>query len=460
MNTMAVGSNEIMARDVVARLRTTFMSGKTRDLAWRQAQLQAMVRLHDECREQIVAAVQADLRREKLEAAMLEIPATRSEAVAAAKHVAKWAKPERVRTGIAAMPGKSWVQYEPLGVVLVIAPWNYPIHLALAPMVAALAAGNCIILKPSEVTPHCSALLAKILPMYLDSDAIAVVEGGPDITQALIDQKLDHCFFTGSTVVGKAIMKAAAEYLTPVTLELGGKCPAVVTASADLGVAARRIAWGKLTNSGQTCVAPDYVLVDRQVRDAFIAELTSTLITFSEGKRKPIINSRHAARIATLLRDCGGTIALGGQVDVERAEAEPTVVVDPSPDSMLLRDEIFGPVLPIITVDSLDDAIAHVQQGDRPLASYLFTEDNQDKQRFIANVVTGGIVVNHVLLHLSVPDLPFGGVGSSGMGRYHGRWGFQAFSNAKAVLSKPARPDISLIYPPYTGWKKKLLERA
>ena len=346
MNTVATGSTELIARDVVTRLRTTFQSGKTRDVTWRLAQLQGMLRFLSECREQIVAAVQADLRRDKIEAAMLEIPATRSQIQHAIKHVAKWARPLRVSTGMTAMPGKSWMQYEPLGVVLVIAPWNYPIHLALAPMAAALAAGNCIVLKPSEMTPASSALLAQMLPKYLDPEAVTVVEGGPAITLDLINQKLDHCFFTGSTVVGKAVMKAAAEHLTPVTLELGGKCPAVVTASANLGVAARRIAWGKLTNSGQTCVAPDYVLVDRRVRDAFVAELTAALTTFSEGQRKPIINSRHAARIDALLHECGGQIVLGGHVDIERAEGEPTVILDPMLDSLLMRDEIFGPVLP------------------------------------------------------------------------------------------------------------------
>ncbi|SDH18220.1 aldehyde dehydrogenase family protein [Klenkia brasiliensis] len=454
------GAAPVSVVDQVQRVRAVFDSGRTRDLGWRRRQLEGMVRLLEEGKEDLARAIQADLRRSELEAVMLDLVATRSEAQLAVKQLASWVKPRRVRTPVAALPGRSWVQYEPVGVALVIAPWNYPVHLALAPMVAALAAGNCVVLKPSEITAHVSAVLADLVPRYLDPEAVVVVEGGAEVTQELLAQGFDHCFFTGSPAVGKAVMRAAAEHLTPVTLELGGKCPAVVTASADLAVAARRIAWGKVANSGQTCVSPDYVLVDASVREEFVGELTGALRTFSDGQPLPIVNNRHASRLAGLLGDCGGQVVLGGVVVVEAARAEPTVVLDPDPGSPIMAEEIFGPLLPVVTVASLDQAIAQVQRGSRPLASYLFSADRGQQDHFLREVVTGGVVINHVMLHLSVPELPFGGVGTSGMGRYHGRWGFETFSNAKAVLRKPFRPDPSVIYPPYRGWKKKLLERG
>jgi aldehyde dehydrogenase (NAD+) len=413
-----------------------------------------------EGKEAMVQAIEQDLRRPAFQAAMLDIAPIKSAIAHALKHLGRWTKPRRVRTGMAAFPGRSWVQYEPLGVVLVIAPWNYPIHLSLAPMVAALAAGNCILLKPSEVTPACSATLADLLPRYLDPSAVKVVQGGPEVTQAAIAQGMDHIFFTGSTAVGRAILAAAAEHLTPVTLELGGKCPAVVTASANLDVAARRIAWGKLTNSGQTCVAPDYVLIDHAVRDAFVEKLVPVLQTFCEGQPVPIVNARHTERLHGLLESAGGTIAAGGIIDIDRAEMQPTVVVEPDLGSRMMREEIFGPLLPVLSSPSLAASIAHIEAGERPLASYLFTEDKRDRDVFLRRVASGGTVINHTLLHLAVEDLPFGGVGASGMGRYHGDWGFETFSNPKAVLDKPSWPDLRIIYPPYRGWAKKLIERA
>jgi aldehyde dehydrogenase (NAD+) len=286
-----------------------------------------------------------------------------------------------------------------------------------------------------------------------------VAEGGAEASLGLLGQGVDHCFFTGSPAVGRAVMAAAAPHLTPVTLELGGKCPAIVTSSARVDVAARRIAFGKLVNSGQTCVAPDYVLVDRRVRDELVGELASALARFSGGRSVPVVNPRHAARLAGLLRAAGGRVTLGGAVDVDAALAQPTVVVDPDPESPILSEEIFGPVLPVLTVDSLDQAIARVTRGGRPLASYLFSEERRDERRLLRSVISGGTVVNHVLMHLSVNDLPFGGVGTSGMGRYHGRWGFETLSNARAVLRKPSRPDFPAFYPPYNGLVKRIVGR-
>jgi aldehyde dehydrogenase (NAD+) len=254
-------------------------------------------------------------------------------------------------------------------------------------------------------------------------------------------------------------MESAAKTLTPVTLELGGKCPVIVTASARLDVTARRVAFGKLVNSGQTCVAPDYVLVEASVRDEFVARLAETIKAFSEGKRQPVVNQHHARRLANLLDGCGGTVALGGVVDVESVEAEPTIVVDPTPDSALMTEEIFGPILPVVSVENLDAAMRHIRAGAKPLASYVFTENREEQDRAVAGFSAGGTVLNHVMMHLAVPGLPFGGVGNSGTGSYHGRWGFEAFSHAKAVLRQRTWPDPKLMYPPYSERAQRFMRR-
>lgn len=444
----------------VARCRAAFDSGRTRSWEWRDAQLAGLEQLIVECADEISAALVADLRRTDFEALLFDLVPTTAEIKHARKHLRRWMKPRRVRSPINVKPGRGWYQYEPLGVVMVIGAWNYPVHLTLTPLAAALAAGNAVVVKPSEIAPHSAAVLAELLPRYLDPEAVVVVEGGPETTQELIAQKLDHVFFTGSPAVGSAVMAAAAPHLTPVTLELGGKCPAIVTASARLEVAARRIAFGKLTNAGQTCVAPDYVLVEESVRAEFVRLLVETIETFSEGKRSPIVNERHAARIADLLDRSGGQVLLGGDVDVRAATAQPTVVLDPEPGSPLMVEEIFGPVLPVVTVPGLDAAIAHVRAGSKPLASYVFTEERDEERRALAGFSSGGTVINHVMMHLAVPDLPFGGVGTSGSGRYHGHWGFETFSHPKAVLRQHTRLDPRFIYPPHGERFKRLVRRA
>jgi aldehyde dehydrogenase (NAD+) len=443
----------------IDRLRATCDEGRTRGHRWRHDQLKGLDALLREGEDDLVDALVADLRRSSFEAVMFDIAPTRSEVTHALGRLRRWMRPRKVRAPLQVRPGRTWYQYEPLGVSLVISPWNYPVHLALAPLVGAFAAGNCAVVKPSELTPACSAALADLLPRYLDPDAVAVVEGAAAETLALIDQRPDHVFFTGSPGVGSAVMSAAAPHLIPVTLELGGKSPAIVAASANLDVTARRIAFGKLVNSGQTCVAPDYVLVDRRVRDEFAERIVETVARFSEGRTAPIVNQRHAARLAELVATAGGEVLLGGEVDTAAAEAQPTVVLDPEPGSRLLTEEIFGPVLPVVTVDSLGEAIAHVRRGTRPLATYLFTEERTDTDRVLADITTGGTVVNHVMMHLSVADLPFGGVGTSGMGHYHGHWGFEEFSHPKAVVRTSTTLDPQFIYPPRSPWAEKLMRR-
>nr|WP_182541572.1 aldehyde dehydrogenase family protein [Nocardioides ginsengisegetis] len=444
---------------VVGALRRVFASGQTRDHAWRDAQLAGLGRLLSERGDDLVAALAADLRRTEFESIMFDLVSITPEIKHARNKLKRWMMPRRVSVPLNVKPGKAWYTYEPLGVVMVIGAWNYPVNLTFMPLIAALAAGNCVVVKPSEVASHTSAALAELLPLYVDPEAVVVVEGGAEVTLDLIDQNLDHVFFTGSPTVGSAIMAAASKHLTPVTLELGGKCPVIVTESARLDVAARRIAFGKLANSGQTCVAPDYVMVDRKVRDEFVPLLVKTLEEFSEGRRLPIVNQRHAARIEALVASAGGQVVTGGDVDVENASAPITVVLDPAPGSAIMAEEIFGPVLPVVTVEGLDDAIGRVNAGTKPLASYLFTQDRSDEERSLAGFSAGATVINHVMMHMAVHDLPFGGVGTSGTGRYHGHWGFETFSHAKAILRQQTRIDPRLMYPPYSPRFQKMVRK-
>ncbi|MCM3849234.1 aldehyde dehydrogenase family protein [Pseudonocardia sp. DR1-2] len=446
----------------VARLRATFRGGRTRDRSWRLHQLGGLERMLTEAEDDFVAALAADLGRPRVEAWMADLAPTVAESRHARRHLRRWMRPHRVGLPLSVQPGSARWVHEPLGVVLVIGPWNYPAYLTLAPLVAAFAAGNCAVVKPSEYAPATAEVLARLLPRYTDPDAVAVVTGGPGETQELLAQGLDHAFFTGSPEVGAKVMAAAAPHLTPVTLELGGKSPVIVAADADVEVAARRIAWTKLMNSGQTCVAPDYLLVDSAVRDELVERLVAETARMrgGAGGGVRIVDARQAARLAGLLADDhGGTVVAGGTIDPEARTGEPTVVLDPRPGSRLLTEEIFGPILPVLTVDGVDAAIAHVNAGPKPLAAYVFTGSSRTAERITREVPAGATVVNHLMFHVLVPRLPFGGVGRSGSGAYHGRFGFETFSHRRAVLRKPARPDPGIVYPPYDGRTERLLRR-
>lgn len=442
-------------------LQEVFASGRTKPLQWRLDQLAGIERLCHEQESAIAEALAEDLGRSAVEAWLGDIASTVAEASYARKHLKKWMRRKRVGLPLAQQPGRGWVQYDPLGVVLIIGPWNYPLYLSLGPLVAAVAAGNCAVVKPSELAPATSALLARLIPRYLDGDAIKVVEGDAETTQSLLAQGFDHALFTGGTEVGRKIMAAAAPTLTPVTLELGGKSPVIVTADADLDVAARRIAWVKLLNSGQTCIAPDYVLVDRTVRDELITKIVDTIRTFRTGESPSlrIVNERQFDRLASMIATTEGRIATGGGSDRAELRIEPTVVVDPAPTDPVMGEEIFGPILPVLTIESLDAAVKFVNSRPKPLALYVFTKSTQTGRRLIDAIPSGGAVINHLAMHCLVPQLPFGGVGESGMGAYHGRWGFEALSHRRAVLAKPNRPDPSLMYPPYTERALKLMRR-
>src|ERR1700694_2298714 len=359
----------------VACLRETFGTGRTRSVDWRKQQLRRLEQMMTENESAIAAALGEDLDRKPFEAWLADSASTAGEARYAAKHVGKWMRRRHRLLELAQLPGRGWVEHEPYGTVLIIGAWNYPFYLTLGPAVGAIAAGNTVVLKPSEIASASSRLMAELVPRYLDTGAIAVVEGDGAVSQELIAQGFDRVMFTGGTEIGRKVYEAAAPHLTPVTLELGGKSPVIVAADADIDVAAKRIAWIKLMNSGQTCVAPDYVVADAKIRDELVSKISEAISTFEadEPAGVRIVNQRQFDRLTGSLAATKGTVALGGGSDVSQLRIQPTVGVDPDPDEALMRDEIFGPILPVVTVQSLDDAIRFVNSRPKPLAAYLFT---------------------------------------------------------------------------------------
>jgi aldehyde dehydrogenase (NAD+) len=463
---MTVTQNGTAAAPVaatVARLRAAFAAGTTRPLAWRRGQLAALDRLIGENMSELTAALHADLGKSGAEAWIGEFGLTLGEIANAQRQLRRWTAPERVRQPLAAWPGSSAIVREPYGVALVISPWNYPLSLCLTPLTGALAAGNCVLIKPSEIAPHTSAALARLVPRYLDRACVAVVEGGVETAQALLEQHFDYIFFTGSTAVGRIVAEAAAKQLTPVTLELGGKSPAIVAADANLDLAARQIAFGKFLNAGQTCIAPDYVLVDRARYEELLAALAVTIRSFYGSNPKlsgdygRIIDERHFDRLERLLE--GATIAFGGARDRAARYFGPTVLREVAPDAAVMADEIFGPILPVIAVDGIAEALAFVNARPKPLALYVFSSDRALADRVIDGTAAGGSAVNCTLLQYANQRLPFGGVGASGMGAYHGRFGFETFSHRRAVLRKAGWLDLDVAYPPFTPAKLAILKR-
>jgi aldehyde dehydrogenase (NAD+) len=461
----SVGTAERTIAERVDALRTTIEGGRTRPLAWRQRQLDGLLTILSESSDELVAALGRDMGKPPVEAMVTDISFTKNEIKHVRKHVGDWMKPRSARLRLQDRPGKGRIVPEPLGVSLIIAPWNYPVQLTLSPLAAALAAGNTVALKPSEMVPETTALLARLLRQHLDADAVDVFEGGPEVSTELLEQRFDHIFFTGSTAIGRVVAAAAAKHLTPTVLELGGKSPVVIGGDVNLGITAKRLAWGKGLNAGQTCIAPDYVLVERRHKDEFVDHLVDAFRAFygSEPAKSDdlacIVNERHTQRLERLLVDHGGTVACGGRLDQTTRKLEPTVIVDPDPQSALMQEEIFGPILPVFTVDSVDEAVAFINARPKPLALYVFTNTESVSQHVIDATSAGGVCVNHVMLHIGPPDLAFGGVGDSGHGRYHGRSGFDALSNLKPVYERPVWPDVSLIYPPYTKLKSMLLSK-
>ncbi|WP_030022482.1 aldehyde dehydrogenase family protein [Streptomyces monomycini] len=426
---------------VVARLRATFRTGRTAPLEWRTDQLRRLRALLTEHGKDLAAALYEDLGKGETEAYRTEIDFTLREIDHTLDHLAEWLRPEAAPVPPHLSGAEAWTVYDPLGVVLVIAPWNYPLQLLLAPMVGALASGNCVVAKPSEMAPATSAAVARLLPRFLDADAVAVVEGAVPETTALLEQHFDHIFYTGNGTVGRIVMRAAAEHLTPVTLELGGKSPAFVDRDTDTDAVAARLVAGKFLNAGQTCVAPDYVLTDPETAARLEPALARavTALYGDDPAAAPnysrIVNERHFDRLTGLLGS--GRTVTGGTYDRDRKYIAPTVLGGVAPDAPVMREEIFGPILPVVEVADLDAAIGFVNDRDKPLALYAFTESAETRRRLTGETSSGGLGFGLPVAHLTVSDLPFGGVGESGMGRYHGRYSIETFSHRKAVLSKP-----------------------
>jgi aldehyde dehydrogenase (NAD+) len=461
-STMDPVTNIATIAPLVARLRETYNSRATRPMQWRRHQLEQMIRMLEENEEAFLAALRTDLGKPTVEGFITDIAFVTSEIKVMLKKLRKLNKPVRVGSPLVSQPAKSKRIPEPLGVVLVIAPWNYPIQLLLVPAAGAIAAGNTVVLKPSEVSSATSDVLARLIPKYMDTSAVALVEGGVPETTALLEQQFDHIFYTGNGTVGRIVMTAAAKHLTPVTLELGGKSPVVIDDSAKVRVAARRIAWGKWLNAGQTCIAPDYVLVTEKVQQQFVDELGNAIRSFygdnpqqSENYGR-IVSARHFDRLKGMLSN--GTAVIGGETDVNERYIAPTVLTNVDMASKIMDEEIFGPLLPIIPVKSTDEAISFINSRPHPLALYVFA-NNSVANHVVEHTTAGGVTVNGTLMHITNPNLPFGGIGESGMGAYHGESSVRLFQHLKPVLSRGTAMDPSIAYPPYTPAKAKLFRK-
>ena len=432
-----------------------FQSGATLPLEFRLVQLRSLYRGIKRFEPQILEALRSDLGKSAEESYMSEIGMCLTEIRHTARHLREWSRPQRVPTPLMHFPGSSRIVREPRGVCLIIAPWNYPFLLAVGPMISAIAAGNCVTLKPSEYAPATAAVLEKMLDVCFEERFCRTVTGGAEVSAAETARPYDMIFFTGSTAVGRKVMAAAAQNLTPVVLELGGKSPCIVDETADLPVAAARIIWGKCLNSGQTCVAPDYVLVARSRKDALIREMQKAICRFygedpCENSAYPrIVNEQHFDRLAAMLPE---DPAVGGRVDRESLKIEPTLIETTLNDqSPLMTEEIFGPLLPIVPYDNIHEALGYILSRPRPLALYLFSRNRKLQRRVVETIPFGGGCINDTISHITTPYLPFGGTGDSGMGAYHGRCGYETFTHAKSILSKPFRPDLPVRYPPLTG---------
>ena len=438
---------------LAARHRNYVRSGATRPAEWREHQLIALRTMMKDRAEAFYAALWTDLRRNRVDADWTDVKYLTSEADYALAHLRTWMKPRRVRTPLVLAPSRAEVRFDPLGVGLIIGTWNYPVMLTLSPLIAAISGGNAAVLKPSEIAPATAEVIARFLPEYIDREAFSVVLGAVPETTALLECRWDHIFFTGGTTVATIVMTAAAKHLTPVVLELGGKSPTIVHCSANLRVAARRIAQGRWGNAGQTCTAPDYVLVFKEVAQAFLEQLATAVSDFYGGDPQTspdygrIVSGHHFDRIVGLLE--GGTIYFGGRHDRADRYIAPTVLVNVSPDAPAMREEIFGPVLPVLEVSSVPDVIDFINARPCPLGLYLFAEDPSAVTQILDSTSSGAAAVNECTVHPIIHDFPFGGVGESGMGRYHGDWGFRAYTNARGILRHSARIDPGVRYPPY-----------
>ncbi|NLD26603.1 MAG: aldehyde dehydrogenase [Acholeplasmataceae bacterium] len=440
-------------KTIIKKQREFYATNVTKDYHFRREQLSKLRQAVKKHEEEILEALNKDLNKSRYEAYMTEIGMVLEEIRFVSKHLKKWMKPKRVKTPLTQFPAKSSIYSEPYGVVLIMSPWNYPFQLSIEPLIGALAAGNCAIIKPSNYSFYTSQVIAKMIEEVFDPAYVTTVLGGREANQDLLEQEFDYIFFTGGVNVGKVVMASAAKYLTPISLELGGKSPCIVDATANIDLAARRIVWGKFVNAGQTCVAPDYLLVHKSVKDELFKAMKRYVDKFhadalSEKSTFPkIINEKHFARLLGLMED--GEIVFGGKSDAKTNRIEPTLIDKVDWESPVMQEELFGPIMPAITFSDLNEVLKKVQERPKPLALYLFTTCKENEEFVLKNVSFGGGCVNDTIVHLATSYLPFGGVGGSGMGSYHGKASFDTFSHKKSIMKKSLLLDIPLRYPPY-----------
>ena len=446
-------------KEIIENQRTFFNTLATRDIQFRRKQLKTLHKALKDNEELLHEAIYKNFKKSEFDSYTTELALLYKDIREARKMIFKWARKERVSTGVINFPASSYIVPEPLGVCLVIGAWNYPYQLSFAPAIAAIAAGNTVVLKPSELPKHTSAVMAKIVKENFDPAFFTVVEGGVEETQELLSQQFDKIFFTGSTKVGKIVYKAAAENLTPVTLEMGGKSPTIITESSNLKTTVKRVVWGKFLNAGQTCIAPDYVLVHKSIEKKFIEhlkiEITTQDFSFDNANYVQIINDSNFERLKRML--IPEKIVFGGETDSNNRYVQPTIMTDVSLEDEVMQEEIFGPILPIITYETLDEAINIVNRFPKPLACYVFTQKNSEKRRIQNEISFGGGAINETVMHITNPNLPFGGVGPSGIGNYHGEAGFKAFTHYKSIMDKPTWFDPFVRYSPHTSFRYKIM---
>ncbi|PRQ47478.1 putative aldehyde dehydrogenase (NAD(+)) [Rosa chinensis] len=461
-----------IVEETLCELRQTFKSGKTKSVAWRKTQLNALRQLVKDNEEKVFEALYQDLGKHPIESYRDEIGVVVKTINHTLSNLDKWVAPTKGKLPLFIFPTRGEVLPEPLGVVLIFASWNFPISLALDPVIGAIAAGNAVVLKPSDQAPACSSLIAKTIPQYMDPKAVRIIEGGPQICEKLLQHKWDKIFFTGSPQVGRVVMTAAAKHLTPVTLELGGKCPVILDSlsnPSDLKVAIKRIVSGKWGPcSGQACIGIDYMLVEEKLAPTVIELLKKTMKRFYTESPKDancmarIVNKHHFQRVQNLLKDplVEASIVHGGSLDEENLFIEPIILLDPPLDAAIMNEEIFGPLLPVITLKNIQESIEFINEGPKPLTIYAFTKDENFKKKILSETSSGSVTFNDVLIQFLCDDLPFGGVGSSGFGRYHGKFSFDTFSHEKAVLRAGFFPELEARYPPWNNFKMTFIKLA
>ncbi|NLM20849.1 MAG: aldehyde dehydrogenase [Peptococcaceae bacterium] len=451
-----------MIKDIVEKQRVFYLSGATRSYGFRMEALTKLKQTMLRNETLLIEALKADLNKSESESFLCEIGMVLDELKYHQKHLKTWMKERRIRPSMAQLPGKCFISPEPYGVTLIMAPWNYPVNLCFVPLIGAISAGNTAVLKPSAYAGATSSAIAKVIGEAFPPEYITVVEGGRQENAALLEEQFDYIFFTGSPEVGRIVMAAAAKHLTPVTLELGGKSPVIVDETANIRLAAKRIAFGKVINAGQTCIEPDYLLIHEQVKDSFVKEFAKALDDFfpdgNMDQMCTVITQKHYERLKGLMAE--DKILLGGRYDDARRFIEPTLVEGITLDSPLMQEEIFGPLLPILTFKELEECINVIRSLPRPLAFYLFSENPKTQRLFLEKISFGGGCINDTILHFPNPRLPFGGIGNSGMGSYHGKYTFDTFTHYRSVFKQSTRMDIALRYMPYTKEKLKLIRKV